>query len=91
MPRAARPKAEDGENNLIGPRVRMQRVALKLTHDAVCGRLAHITQGRWNPQRQDIYKIEAQVRSCTDIEIVALGEALEISPAWLLLGEHIKH
>ena len=86
MPRAARPRLETGESNLVGPRVRACRVELGLTHDAVCGRLAYITNGRWIPNRQDIYKIEAQVRTCTDIEIVAIAEALGASAAWLLVG-----
>lgn len=86
MPRAARPRLETGESNLVGPRVRERRVELGLTHDAVCGRLAYFTNGRWIPNRQDIYKIEAQVRTCTDIEIVAIAEALGASAAWLLIG-----
>ncbi len=86
MPRAARPRLKTGESNIVGPRVRASRVALGLTHDAVCGRLAHLTEGRWIPNRQDIYKIEAQVRTCTDIEIVAIAEALGASAAWLLIG-----
>jgi len=86
MPRAARPRLETGESNLVGPRVRERRVELGLTHDSVCGRLAYLTNGRWIPNRQDIYKIEAQVRTCTDIEMVAIAGALETSAAWLLIG-----
>ncbi len=67
--------------------MRARRVELGLTHDAVCGRLAYLTNGRWIPNRQDIYKIEAQVRTCTDIEIVAIAGALETSAAWLLIGD----
>ena len=87
MPRAARPKSASGKCNLIGPRVRIRRLNLALTHDAVCGRIALITDGRWIPQRQDIYKIEARVRTCTDIEMVALSQALEIDTAWLLTSD----
>ncbi|WP_125206294.1 helix-turn-helix domain-containing protein [Capsulimonas corticalis] len=84
MPRGARLKTEDGKMNLVGPRVRQRRIALGLTHDAVCARVQISTGSRWEIDHRDLWKIEAQRRACTDIEVVELARALEIDVEWLL-------
>lgn len=72
--------------NLIGPRVFARRVALKLTQDAVCARLAAATGAVWNPDRREIFRIENGRRTVTDLEIIALAQALKCAPSWLLNG-----
>ena len=60
---------------------------MRLTLEATCGRVADVTEGRWIPIAQDIYKIEAKRRSVTDIEAMALAAALECDLKWLICGE----
>jgi hypothetical protein len=70
--------------NVVGERVYERRRALKLTQDGLCARLAAVTAGAWNPDRRDIFRIEDGRRSVYDTELLALGEALEVSASWLL-------
>lgn len=84
MPRSARLKTEDGKMNLIGPLARARRVELGLTHDAVCARIQISTKNRWEIDHRDLWKIEAQRRACTDVEIVEIAKALEVEAGWLL-------
>ena len=78
MPRGApRLRTSDNQQNLCGPHVKARRQAIKLTQDALCARLAHITSGRWNPTIFDIYRIESQRRIISDLELLALSLALE--------------
>src|SRR5579859_2402346 len=87
MPRgAARLRTLDGKLNQIGERAKSRRVALKLTQDALCARLALETEGAWNADRRDIFRIEDGRRSVHDVELIALARALEVSPCWLLTG-----
>ena len=79
MPRTARLKTLDGKMNLVGPCARQRRVELGLTHDAVCARIQINTTSRWEIDHRDLWKIEAQRRACTDLEIVELAKALETS------------
>ena len=85
MPRTARLKTLDGKMNLIGPRVRARRIELGLTHDAVCARVQINTGNRWEIDHRDLWKIEAQRRACTDVEIVELAKALEVEVSQLIL------
>lgn len=88
MPRGApRLRTKEQKLNLVGVRALEQRLKQRLTQDAVCARLVEITDGDWNPDRREIFRIEDGRRTVTDLEIIALSEALECSPAWLLLGE----
>ncbi len=78
MPHGApRLRTPDNKQNIAGPYVRERRQHLRLTQDALCGRLALATNGEWNPAPGDIYRIEAQRRIVGDLELVALAEALE--------------
>ena len=87
MPRGApRLRTPDGKMNQIAGRVYARRTALKLTQDALCARLALVTAGAWIADRRDIFRIEDGRRSVHDVEVVALGQALECSACWLLLG-----
>jgi transcriptional regulator with XRE-family HTH domain len=70
--------------NLVGPRVRARRKELKLTQDALCGRIARLTGGQWNPSPGDIYRIQTGTRIVSDIELVVLAAALECELLWLL-------
>ena len=88
MPRGApRLRTSDGKLNQIAPRVKERRTDLKLTQDALCARLADVTNGAWVADRRDIFRIEDGRRSVHDLEILALAEALECTPTWLLVGQ----
>ena len=84
---APRLRTEDGKVNQVAERVRTRRKQLKLTQDAVCARLALETQGRWNADRMEIYRIEMGTRIVSDLEMLALARALECTPLWLFLGD----
>lgn len=87
MPRGApRLRATDGKFNLVGGRVRELRTTLGLSQDGLCARLAAETEGEWNPDRREIYKIEEGVRSVHDTELVALARALGSTVQSLLFG-----
>ena len=84
---APRLRTADGKVNQLASRVRERRTHLKLTQDALCARLALATAGGWNPDRMEIYRIESGTRIVSDLEIIALAEALECQPMWLFLGD----
>lgn len=87
MPRGGiRLRTNDGKMNQVGLRVRERRHLLGIEQDELCARIARSTDGRWNPAWQDISRIENGYRTVTDLEIIALANALECSPDWLLLG-----
>ena len=83
---APRLRTPDGKVNQIAARVRERRIQLKLTQDALCARLALATGGEWNADRMEIYRIESGIRIVSDLEMLALAQALECQPAWLFLG-----
>ena len=88
MPRGApKLRAEDGKKNQIGVRVRQRRAELKITQDALSGRLALATDGNWNPTFQEVLHIENGARIVSDVEVLALARALACSACWLLTGE----
>src|SRR6266536_727616 len=87
MPRGSpRMRTEDGSKNQIGSRVRERRMALDMTRDALTGRIAYVTNGMWNPSLQEVLHIENGGRFVSDLEILALGNALECKASWLLEG-----
>jgi len=73
--------------NQIAQRVAERRHTLQLQQDELCARLAQVTNGAWNPAWQDISRIEHGTRLVTDLELLALAQALECSPCWLLTGQ----
>lgn len=88
MPRGgARLRTNDGKLNQIAERVVARRHALRLGQDELCARLAQVTHGQWNPAWQDISRIENGARLITDLELIALAQALDCSPCWLLTGQ----
>ncbi len=88
MPRGApRLRTSDGRINQIGERVRQERDARKLKQDELCARIARETYGEWNPAWQDLSRIENGTRMVSDLEVLALAQALTCSPNWLLTGE----
>ena len=87
MPRGgARLRTTEGKLNQISQRVVERRGVLGLQQDDLCARLAQVTNGRWNPAWQDISRIENGARLVTDLEILALAQALDCSACWLLAG-----
>lgn len=79
-------RAEDGQLNRVGGRVRLRRKELKMQQRSLLGRLAFVTGGGWNPTPQEVLRIENGTRTVTDTEVVALAQALDCDPCWLLVG-----
>jgi transcriptional regulator with XRE-family HTH domain len=87
MPRGdARLRTEDGQLNQIADRLRQRRRSLKMTQERLCARLADVTEGRWIAARKEIVHLEAATRIVSDLELLALADALECAPCWLLTG-----
>lgn len=88
MPRGGpRLRTPAGKKNQLGERMHMRRKELRLTRDAVTARIAYATDGVWNPALQEVLHIEDGSRTVTDLEILALSQALECSACWLLIGD----
>jgi transcriptional regulator with XRE-family HTH domain len=78
MPRGApRLRTTLNRQNLAGPYVKALRKLKKITQDALCARLATVTEGKWSPTVFDIYRIESQRRILSDLELLSLALALE--------------
>jgi hypothetical protein len=78
---------EHGRMNQISGRMQQRRLELELTQDGLCGRIADVTGGRWNPSRKDVGRCETGTRIVSDIEMLFLAEALACDPCWLFLGD----
>ncbi len=88
MPRGpGRLRTKNGSKNSVGKRVKSQRLKLGITQPVLCGRVANITDGEWNPTPQEIMRIENGKRLVTDLEIIALSNALKCEACWLLTGK----
>lgn len=88
MPRGSpRLRTDDDRRNIVGTRVLERRLELKVAQDTLCARIATATKGRWNPDRQEVYKIEAGTRTVTDLELLVLSTVLGRSATWLLTGK----
>ncbi len=61
--------------NIIGPAVRQQRKAQKLTQEQLVARCNLLG---WDISRGTLAKIESQVRCIIDIEVAKLAAALKI-------------
>lgn len=85
--RESRFRDSSGKLNILGERLRQRRQAMKLTQDAVGARITVKTEGAWNAGRREILRIENGTRSVSDLEILALADALECDPCWLLRGD----
>ena len=89
MPRGGvRLRSAEGKMNQVGPRVVERRSQLRMRQDELCARIASATDGTWTPGWQDISRIENGTRLVTDLEVIALAQALECSPCYLLIGEN---
>lgn len=89
MPRGCpRLRTQDNKKNQIGQRVRDRRDQMNVTQDALCARIAQVTNGQWIPDRREIYRIEDGRRIVSDLEILALAQVLECSASWLLIGDN---
>ncbi len=66
--------------NIIGPTVRQQREAQKLTQEQLVARCNLLG---WDISRGTLAKIESQVRCITDIEVEKLATALKVDIAQL--------
>jgi transcriptional regulator with XRE-family HTH domain len=87
MPLGGARLRQEGRSNVSGLRVRERRLALKLKQDMLCGRIATVTDGEWNPDRLEVLRIEQGTRTVTDLELLVLAKALDCTFAWLLTGE----
>lgn len=77
----------DGRMNVVGVRLKERRLALNISQDQLCGRVAAITEGAWIPTRHDIYRIETGTRTVSELETVALAVAVDREVDWLIRGE----
>jgi len=77
-------RTPDNRMNAVGSRVKERRKTLRWNQDDLCARLAHVTSGVWNPAWRDIVRIEGGTRKVSDLELLALAQALECTPSWLL-------
>ncbi len=68
--------------NTVGPQVRLFRIERGLTQDQLAARLA--LSGLENADRVYVAKIESQIRSVFDFELVVLAQALGVSETDLL-------
>jgi transcriptional regulator with XRE-family HTH domain len=88
MPRGpARLRTQEGLKNQIGSRVKSRRIDLGFSQDQLCAKVAHITGGVWNPDFQELYRLESGKRIVTTLELPVLSEALDIDVLWLLQGD----
>ena len=88
MPRGGmRLRTSEGKMNQVGPRIGERRHELRMAQDELCARIARVTNGTWVPAWQDISRIENGARLVSDVEILALADALGCSPCWLLVGD----
>lgn len=69
--------------NIVGSRVREARLAHlpRLTQEDLATR---VQLENWSISRSGIAKIELGLRKVTDVELLALASALDVSPSWLL-------
>lgn len=81
-------RTEDGRSNRSGTRVRERRQAMQLKQEMLSARIADVTDGAWSPDRLEVLRIEQGTRTVTDVELIALAEALECDPCFLLLGKN---
>ncbi len=84
MGTVARLKTRTGLSNQCGPRIKERLSLLKISHSALCGRIAIATDGQWNPDRLDITNIVHGRRSVLTTELVVLAQSLDCSSAYLL-------
>lgn len=68
--------------NLIGPNVRKHRKRLDLTQDQLAARLQ--LAGLAHFDRVAVAKVEAQIRSVYDFELIVLAGVLQVDPGELL-------
>ena len=73
--------------NVVGPRVRQARLISGLTQSALAARLE--VRGM-KIDRAGVAKIEGRFRQVSDSELLALADALGVSPAWLLEADSTK-
>lgn len=69
-------KAADGRNNICGPRIATARKEQKLSQRMLADRLQLLGL---DVDKNAVQRIEAGLRFVTDIELVALSQALNLS------------
>lgn len=73
--------------NLAGERVRERQDELDLTRTDLAGRLADQTDAQWNLEFPEVQRLEYGQRIISDLELLALGRALDGEHEWLLTGK----
>lgn len=73
-----------GNKNLIGARVEQERKRLGIKQKEL---LAQLQVRGVDLNASGLSKLEGQLRSVTDIELLALADILGVSLRWLLTGE----
>ena len=70
-----------GDKNIVGKRVEQKRKSLGMKQKDL---LAKLQSKGIDINASGLSKLEGQVRSVTDFELVALAEALSVSIDWLV-------
>jgi len=72
--------------NIVGGKVRLARSRFtpRMTQAALATKLQ---LGGWNIDRAGVAKIEAGIRQVTDLEVVRLARALDVTAGWLFAEE----
>lgn len=72
--------------NFLGPTIRRLRVRSDLTQDELAARLQ--LAGLTNMDRVTVAKVESQIRSLFDFEVIVLAKVLKVDPQELLAIPH---
>lgn len=70
-----------GDRNLIGARVELARKRQDIKQKDL---IARLQASGVDMNASSLSKLEGQIRSVTDIELVTLADILEVSVGWLL-------
>lgn len=74
-------KQQLGDSNIVGVKITERRNQLKMKQIDL---LTQLQIRGIELTASGLSKLEGQVRGCSDIELVALSEILQVSVAWLL-------
>ncbi len=79
------PIMDNRNNNLCGKRIRYARARIEMSQTDLCAVLS--VDHDIEISQDVISKIENGIRAVNDIELVAIAQALNVTPCFLLYGE----
>jgi len=54
-----------------------------MKQEELCGQIAYLTEGAWNPDFKELSRLELGRRMVTDLEILVLARTVKCSPCYL--------